>query len=77
MKKAGKSRLFYAFIRGILSHMATLEEKRHTLAHLMAAAVAELYPSALPTIGPAIDTGFYYYDKTNMKDAKIAAVLYD
>lgn len=24
-----------------------------------------------------IDTGFYWYDKTNMKDAKIAAVLYD
>ena len=24
-----------------------------------------------------IDTGFYYYDKNNMKDPKIAAVLYD
>lgn len=24
-----------------------------------------------------IDTGFYWYDKTNMTDAKIAAVLYD
>ena len=40
--------------------MATLEEQRHTLAHLLAAAVLELYPHAKPTIGPAIETGFYY-----------------
>jgi len=42
------------------SYMASLEEKRHTLAHLLASAVLERYPHALPTIGPAIDTGFYY-----------------
>lgn len=40
--------------------MATLEEKRHTLAHLLASAVAERYPHAKPTIGPAVDNGFYY-----------------
>jgi len=40
--------------------MASLEEKRHTLAHLLAAAVQERYPYAKPTIGPAIDNGFYY-----------------
>ncbi len=34
--------------------------KRHTLAHLLAAAVLEHYPEAKPTIGPAIDNGFYY-----------------
>ena len=33
---------------------------RHTLAHLLAAAVLELYPEAKPTIGPTIDNGFYY-----------------
>ncbi len=38
----------------------TLPEKRHTLAHLLAAAVLKLYPHAKPTLGPAIDTGFYY-----------------
>ncbi|MES2216509.1 MAG: threonine--tRNA ligase [Patescibacteria group bacterium] len=38
----------------------TLQHKRHTLAHLLAAAVLELYPDAKPTIGPAIDNGFYY-----------------
>jgi threonyl-tRNA synthetase len=37
-----------------------LSALRHTLAHLLAAAVHELYPHAKPTIGPAIDTGFYY-----------------
>lgn len=40
--------------------MASLEEKRHTLAHLLAAAVLERYPHAKATIGPAVDTGFYY-----------------
>jgi threonyl-tRNA synthetase len=37
-----------------------LSEKRHTLAHLLAAAVLERYPHAKPTIGPAVDNGFYY-----------------
>lgn len=40
--------------------MSSLEHKRHTLAHLLAAAVRVHYPHAKPTIGPAIDTGFYY-----------------
>ncbi len=39
---------------------ATLTEQRHTLAHLLAAAIRELYPHAKATIGPAIDNGFYY-----------------
>ncbi len=33
---------------------------RHTLAHLLAAAILDLYPSTKTTIGPAIDNGFYY-----------------
>ena len=37
-----------------------LPHLRHTLAHLLAAAVLELHPDAKPTIGPAIDNGFYY-----------------
>jgi ribose transport system substrate-binding protein len=37
-------------------------------------AVKALKGEKLPTI---IDTGFYWYDKTNMNDPKIAAVLYD
>ncbi|MEZ4195173.1 MAG: hypothetical protein R3B53_02130 [Candidatus Paceibacterota bacterium] len=41
-----------------MSH--TLENKRHTLAHLLAAAVLKDYPHAKLTLGPAIDNGFYY-----------------
>lgn len=37
-----------------------LEKLRHSAAHLLAAAVLEIYPDAKPTIGPAIDDGFYY-----------------
>ncbi|MBP9802807.1 MAG: threonine--tRNA ligase [Candidatus Pacebacteria bacterium] len=37
-----------------------LQNKRHTLAHLLASAVLELYPDTKNTIGPAIDDGFYY-----------------
>ncbi|MCR4274458.1 MAG: threonine--tRNA ligase [Candidatus Campbellbacteria bacterium] len=37
-----------------------LAPMRHTLSHLMAAAVLEIYPDAKPTLGPAVDNGFYY-----------------
>lgn len=37
-----------------------LQNKRHSLAHLLAAAVMKLYPDAKRTIGPAIDNGFYF-----------------
>ncbi len=40
--------------------MSLLEHKRHTLAHLLAKAILTDYPHAKPTIGPAVDTGFYY-----------------
>jgi threonyl-tRNA synthetase len=37
-----------------------LELIRHDCAHLLAEAVKELFPETQVTIGPAIDTGFYY-----------------
>lgn len=37
-----------------------LEKMRHTLSHVLAAAIQELYPTATFGIGPAIDNGFYY-----------------
>ena len=37
-----------------------LEVLRHSTAHLLAAAVTDLYPGAQYAIGPAIDDGFYY-----------------
>jgi len=53
-----------------------IETIRHSLAHILAMAVKELYPDALFGIGPAIENGFYYdFDlpkKINPKDlAKI------
>ncbi|MEA3463605.1 MAG: threonine--tRNA ligase [Patescibacteria group bacterium] len=37
-----------------------LETMRHSLSHIMAAAVLELWPSVKFAIGPAIENGFYY-----------------
>ena len=37
-----------------------METLRHSAAHLLAAAVKQLWPLAQPTIGPAIENGFYY-----------------
>ncbi|QQS43597.1 threonine--tRNA ligase [Candidatus Roizmanbacteria bacterium] len=38
----------------------SLDALRHSAAHLLAAAVLELYPDTKPTIGPPIEDGFYY-----------------
>ena len=45
-----------------------IENTRHSLAHLLGAAVMELYPDSQLTLGPAIDDGFYY-------DVKFASSL--
>src|SRR5258707_427183 len=37
-----------------------LDQLRHSAAHVMADAVKRLWPEAKLTIGPPIDTGFYY-----------------
>jgi len=37
-----------------------LDNLRHSTAHLLAAAILELYPKAKRTIGPSIENGFYY-----------------
>lgn len=37
-----------------------IEKVRHSLSHIMASAVLELYPKAKLGIGPAIENGFYY-----------------
>ena len=50
-----------------------LEILRHSTSHLMAQAVKALFPAAKVTIGPAVETGFYYdFDKKqNYKIKKI------
>jgi threonyl-tRNA synthetase len=40
--------------------MAKIEKIRHSLAHILAYAVQELYPQTKFGIGPAIENGFYY-----------------
>ncbi len=40
--------------------MDNIEKIRHSIAHLLAMAVKELYPDVKIGIGPAIDDGFYY-----------------
>ncbi|MDD3694227.1 MAG: threonine--tRNA ligase [Candidatus Pacebacteria bacterium] len=40
--------------------MNEIEKKRHSLAHLLGAAVMDLYPEAKLAIGPAVEHGFYY-----------------
>jgi threonyl-tRNA synthetase len=37
-----------------------IEHIRHSLAHLLGAAILELYPGSNITLGPAVDNGFYY-----------------
>jgi threonyl-tRNA synthetase len=41
-------------------HPDALEVLRHSTAHLLAQATQRLFPDAQVTIGPVIDTGFYY-----------------
>jgi threonyl-tRNA synthetase len=51
----------WIFIKTIINIMeSNLEHLRHSFAHLLGAAVTELYPDAKNTIGPAVDNGFYY-----------------
>ncbi|MCX6723743.1 MAG: threonine--tRNA ligase [Candidatus Staskawiczbacteria bacterium] len=40
--------------------MENIEKIRHSLSHIMASAVLELFPKAKLGIGPAIENGFYY-----------------
>ena len=57
--------------------MKDLEKMRHTLSHVLAAAVKELYPDVKFGIGPAIDNGFYYdidFGKTKISDTDLPKI---
>ena len=54
-----------------------LYKMRHTLSHVLAAAVTELYPTAKFGIGPAIENGFYYdidFGDAKVSDADLARI---
>jgi threonyl-tRNA synthetase len=52
-----------------------LEHLRHSLAHLLAAAILELFPGTKNTIGPAVDNGFYYDFDFSASSGPVAADL--
>lgn len=57
--------------------MIELEKMRHTLSHVLAAAVKNIYPEAKFGIGPAIENGFYYdidFGKTKISDADLPKI---
>ncbi len=57
--------------------MNDLEKMRHTLSHILAAAVTKLYPDVKFGIGPAIDNGFYYdidFGKTKVSDSDLSKI---
>jgi len=43
-----------------MNEQEKLEIQRHSLAHIMAAAVLDMFPEAKFGVGPAIENGFYY-----------------
>ena len=43
-----------------MSKNEALDTKRHSLAHLMAASIQEMFPEAKFGVGPVIEDGFYY-----------------
>ncbi len=54
-----------------------LAQVRHTLAHLLAQAVKEHYPDVKLTLGPAVETGFYYdmdFGAEKISDADLAKI---
>ena len=54
-----------------------LDKMRHTLSHVLAAAVREIYPTTTFGVGPAIDNGFYYdidFGDTKVSDADLPKI---
>lgn len=51
-----------------------IEVKRHSLSHLLASAIKELWPDVKLAIGPAIENGFYYdidFGETKISDSDL------
>src|SRR5271166_248452 len=47
-------------VKPLSDSQADLERMRHSAAHLMAAAIQQLWPEARFGVGPAVEHGFYY-----------------
>ncbi|MDD4412585.1 MAG: threonine--tRNA ligase [Patescibacteria group bacterium] len=58
-----------------MNKQINLENVRHSLAHVMAWAVKELWPQAKFAIGPVIENGFYYdFDEVDIKEADLEKI---
>lgn len=58
------SSLFKRSLTSFMEYKTDLDKLRHSCSHVMAQAVKELWPETKVTIGPAIESGFYYdFDK--------------
>src|SRR3989338_6759648 len=57
---AENAKISYHVLYGMAQNPNNLSPLRHSLAHLLAAAVMELWPETKRAIGPAIENGFYY-----------------
>ena len=51
-----------------------LENIKHSLSHILAAAVKELFPTAKFGIGPAIENGFYYDIQADIKEEDLVKI---
>jgi threonyl-tRNA synthetase len=51
-----------------------LEEIRHSLSHILALAVKEMYPDTKFGIGPSIDNGFYYDMEVELKEEDLGKI---
>ncbi|MFA5431434.1 MAG: threonine--tRNA ligase [Candidatus Paceibacterota bacterium] len=51
-----------------------LENIKHSLSHILAGAVKELYPTAKFGIGPAIENGFYYDIQVDLKEEDLVKI---
>ncbi len=52
-----------------------IEKIRHSLAHILAGVVKEMYPEAKIGVGPAVDNGFYYdFDNINISETDLPKI---
>lgn len=57
-----------------MKNQEKIEKMRHTLSHILAAAVKELYPTTTFGVGPTVENGFYYdidFNGTKISDSDL------
>ena len=60
-----------------MKNQEKIEKMRHTLSHILAAAVKELYPTTTFGVGPTVENGFYYdidFNGTKISDSDLPKI---